>query len=245
MAMKREYWLLMMVFAVLLNGSPVLADGDFYVVAVGGGVGTKITSLPYIVSKSGFYYLSGDLTSTGAGIIINVDNVTIDLMGFSLNGEGGLVTEGIAINGRKNVEVRNGTIRSFYLGIHDSTGGGANDRIINVRCLNNIQTGISLEGKNHLIKGCTLSDNIIAGIILTGAATISGNMVYNSTTCINFQGAGSIIGNTVIAGFDQTGISVSTSTSNYVMLDQNTVSGAGTHFSGGSSSTVQGTNSGF
>ena len=60
--MKRKYWLLLLVFAVLLNGNPVLADGDFYVVAVGGGVGTKITSLPYIITNPGFYYLTSNLS---------------------------------------------------------------------------------------------------------------------------------------------------------------------------------------
>ena len=45
--MKRKLRLLVLVGAILLSVSPVLADGDFYVVAVGGGVGTKITSLPY------------------------------------------------------------------------------------------------------------------------------------------------------------------------------------------------------
>ena len=59
--MKRKFWFLMLVGAVLLNGSPVLADGDFYVVAGGGGVGTKITSLPYTIDKPGFYYLGGNL----------------------------------------------------------------------------------------------------------------------------------------------------------------------------------------
>jgi hypothetical protein len=39
----------------MVTTAPALADGDFYVVAVGGGVGTKITSLPYPINSPGFY----------------------------------------------------------------------------------------------------------------------------------------------------------------------------------------------
>lgn len=88
--MKRNLWLLSLVGAMLLTVTPVLADGDFYVVAVGGGVGTKITSVPYTISSPGFYYLGSNLTYSGTGSAISVDaeNVTLDLMGFSLTGAG-------------------------------------------------------------------------------------------------------------------------------------------------------------
>ena len=54
MAVKR-FLLLALVFSVMVTTAPALADGDFYVVAVGGGVGTKITSLPYPINSPGFY----------------------------------------------------------------------------------------------------------------------------------------------------------------------------------------------
>ena len=53
--MKRQLWTLLLVAAVLGLAQPVWAD-DFYVIAGGGGVGTKITSLPYTITKPGFYY---------------------------------------------------------------------------------------------------------------------------------------------------------------------------------------------
>ena len=76
--MKR-FLLLALVVSVMVTTGPVLADGEFYVIAGGGGVGTKITSLPYTISKSGFYYLAGDLTSASSGITVDVDNVTIEI----------------------------------------------------------------------------------------------------------------------------------------------------------------------
>jgi hypothetical protein len=219
MAVKR-FLLLTLVFSVMLTTAPVLADGDFYVVAGGGGVGTKITYLPHTINSAGFYYLGKDLTSTGYGIIINVNNVTIDLMGFSINGSGGNVLQGIEMYGRNNVEVRNGTVKSFYYGIQEHQAEGSNHRIVNVRCLGNILTGISLAGNNHLIKGCTVTD--------------SGN---SSGGGIDLQGSGSVIGNTVYTS-SGTGINLSTSIDNLIIVDQNTVSGTGTHYSGGSATTI-------
>jgi hypothetical protein len=100
--MRRKIWLLALVGAVLLGVSPALADGDFYVVVVPGGVGTKITSLPYTITAPGFYYLTGNLTCpSGVGITINSDDVTIDLMGFRLSSSTVLSGTGISMNGKK------------------------------------------------------------------------------------------------------------------------------------------------
>jgi hypothetical protein len=60
--MKRMRGMLWLIGALGLSAAPVLADGDFYVIAGGGGVGTKISSLPYTITKPGFYYLAGNVT---------------------------------------------------------------------------------------------------------------------------------------------------------------------------------------
>ena len=49
---------------------------------------TPISSLPYTINESGSYYVTGNLSSTGSGIIIESSGVTVDLMGFSLTGDG-------------------------------------------------------------------------------------------------------------------------------------------------------------
>jgi hypothetical protein len=243
--MKRKFWLLMLVFVVLLNGNQVLADGDFYVVAVGGGVGTKIASLPYTISTPGFYYLGGNLslTSSENGITVNTDNVTIDLMGFCLSGTNN--GYGIYMGGRKNVEIRNGVVRGWNIGI--SEGIGPNDshghRVFNIRAADN-GYGIALTGRDNLIKGCTAINNANAGLHLNNIGMICNNVVNNCHTGILCYG-GSIIGNTVTCNSGQTGIALSSDTSTYIMVDQNTVNGTGTHKSGGSNSTVYGTNAGF
>ncbi len=114
--MKRSFLLLALIFSVVVTSAPVLADDGFYMVAVGGGLGTKITSLPYDINASGFYCLSANLTSSGGGITVYVDDVTIDLMGFRLRGN--TSNYGINLNGRKNVEIRNGSVIGWGTGIH-------------------------------------------------------------------------------------------------------------------------------
>jgi len=259
---KRKYLLLLLVCAVLLNGGPVLADGDFYVVAGGGGVGTKISSLPYTINFPGFYYLGGNLTYTGTSeaITVNADDVTLDLMGFSLNSASRHTGNGIFITEQKNVEIRNGTVRGFNFALAETSSNGANHRVINVRVIDN-NVGVTLSGQGHLIKGCMAANNttdglgigsngtIIGNVAQTcggkgiiGSGTVSGNMVSDCGYGIYFNGAGRLIGNTVVCNSGQTGFYIST---HIALVDQNTVSGAGTHKTGGATGAVYGTNPGF
>jgi hypothetical protein len=277
--MKRKLWLLALVSAILLKVGPVIAD-DMYVVVAGGGVGTKITSLPKIIDTPGFYYLSGNLTATsGAGITINADDVTLDLMGFCLSGNVGNYS--ISILGRKNVEIRNGTLRNWLFAIRDGAVGN-DTRIINIRAQGN-NNGIYLSGWHVLVKSCNIDnalkgygiyiaqgkivDNLLnncsTGIYLgysgiingnqvtncdTGISTleignmISGNLLWSCGFGINCLG-GSLIGNNITCYGGATGISLSTWAP--IVVDQNTVSGDGTHSSGGGSATVWGRNAGL
>ena len=67
---------------------------------------TPISSLPYTISEPGSYYVTGNLSSTGHGIVIEASGVTVDLMGFSLTGDGisssGNYDYGINVNGSTN-----------------------------------------------------------------------------------------------------------------------------------------------
>ena len=94
--MKTWNWLVALLAAVLLSGSAAWAQGDFYVIAGGGPpVGTKISSVPYTITQPGFYFLTGNLTYNGAGnaITVSANNVTLDLMGFSLSHTGSATIE--------------------------------------------------------------------------------------------------------------------------------------------------------
>lgn len=251
--MKRALLLLGLVGAVLLSTAPVLADGDFYVVAGGGAaLGTKIAGLPQAIDKPGFYYLTGNLSCpSGNGITINVDDVTIDLMGFSLSGN----TSSDGITGsRVNAEIRNGSLSGWNHAIYLI---GTRNRVINLRVANNIY-GIYLT-TGSLVRSCLALDNSNTGIDAR-SSTISNNSLINylgGTTGIKGDGiisgnlvrgthaygiycveSANIIGNVVESMNGQVGIHVSDVSYSSSLLDQNNVFGPGTHYEGGNSATV-------
>ena len=147
-------------------------------------------SYEYIISSSGSYYLTGDLTGDGTttkgGISIAADDVTIDLMGYTLKGSDSGINYGILMNTRSNVEIRNGTVRDFHYGIYESGSNGQGHRIINVRAVSNVLRGIYLFGKDHLVKNCTASDNgddaasTVYGIYAYNGSTVTGNTAHNN-----------------------------------------------------------------
>jgi hypothetical protein len=267
--MKRKLSLLALMALMLFSVSPVLADDGFYVVAVGGGVGTKITSLPYTINSPGFYYLGGNLSYTGSGngITVSSNAVTIDLMGFEIKGPGSNVESSIAIfvtGGYRNIEVRNGSITGWYMGLrHPAPAESYRTRALNLRVAQ-CNFGIYLEqSKGSLVKGCSV-EAIVTGIMINGGVatgniltncaygilgngTISSNYITNCSSigisCL--WAACSIIGNTVVTTeSSQSGIYIWTNEP--CLVTQNTVSGPGTHFRpGGGTVNVANTNAGF
>ncbi|MFZ5453195.1 MAG: NosD domain-containing protein [Thermodesulfobacteriota bacterium] len=175
--MKRFLWLLALLGALLLSAAPVPADDGFYVVAGRPAVGTRISRLPYTINAPGYYYLGGNLSYTkGHGITVNADNVTIDLMGFTLTGPN-MANDynGIYMSGRKNVEVRNGTLSGWYMGVKEDYSGASRHRMIGIRAVGN-RNGINLSGTSHLIKGCTAlpgSFGATMGLAILGTGTVS------------------------------------------------------------------------
>lgn len=83
-----------------------------------GVVATPITTVPFVITKSGNYYLPADLTFTapaGTAITIEASQVILDLNGRTLEGEakGFDTTFGIVIDNRQDVIVQNGDIDGF------------------------------------------------------------------------------------------------------------------------------------
>jgi hypothetical protein len=75
---------------------------------------TPINSLPFTISQPGSYYLTRNLQFTAASgnaITITVNNVTLDLMGFTLSSSSAVTGDAIRMNaGLRNIAVRNGVI---------------------------------------------------------------------------------------------------------------------------------------
>jgi parallel beta-helix repeat protein len=211
--MKRFIWLPAVIGALLLSTAPVQSDEGFYVIAGRPAVGTRITSLPYTINAPGYYYLNGNLSYTGGnGITVQSSNVTIDLMGFTLAGPNISSTyRGVYIHNQNNVEVRNGTLTGWYMGVQEDSGGN-HHRIIGIRAFGN-RYGINLIGTDHLIEGCTAFPGTFGatqGLVIFGNGSIRGCTVMNFGYGIYISG-GTVSGN-VVSGCTTRGIYALSST---------------------------------
>ena len=183
-----------------------------------------ISSLPYSISTSGSYYLTGDLILTSTtvdGIWVNAENVTIDLAGYSLIGPGKDSENNNGIKVRySNVEIRNGTVRNFgWWGIHADNNG---HRIINVRAVSNGRSGIYLGGGDCLVKNCTAIQNGLYGIRIYwggGNSILTGNIANNNNSSGIWVHEGCIIEDNVACKNGSYGVDVKVN----CMVSNNTV----------------------
>ena len=152
----------------------------------------------FIIYDPGSYYLTGDRYAIGSGIFVNADNVTIDLMGYSLIGFDTGMSTGIDMYARQNVEIRNGTVRDFHSRGIDESSNGKGHRILNVRVISNEGFGMFLLGEGHLVKNCTARGNAVTGIRVGSASTVSDNIAYENVGDGIYAESGSVVtGNTV------------------------------------------------
>lgn len=142
----------------------------------------------HVISSSGSYYLTGDITTIKGGIQITANNVTLDLCGYNLIGDAGNNGTGLDLDSQSNVEVRNGTVRNFgYEGVMQNYVLATDHRIIGIRAIDNGQAGsgrigIYVHGTNHLIKDCIASGNSGYGFYVPGgSSTITGCKSYNNS----------------------------------------------------------------
>jgi parallel beta-helix repeat protein len=201
--MKRTLWLLTLVGMVLMSAGPVLAQDGFYVIAGGGKAGTQINTVPFTINSPGLYCLAKNLTysaTTGNAITVDASDVTIDLMGFCLTGPGKVsgMNYGIRINdGCANVEIRNGILKSFgYQGISTASTACLGARVIGLRVRDTGGAGITLNGSNNLVMGCTVMLAGNNGISVGAESLVKGNQVYsNGSFGISAATGSTVMGN--------------------------------------------------
>jgi len=144
----------------------------------------RAADLPLVITEPNSYYLVEDVNFTDTAnnaITIECNDVTIDLMGYTLRGQGSAGKDGIFMNGATNVEIRNGTVRGFSDGIYETSTAARQYRIINVRAMSNAYYGIRLRGYYHLVKDCTALENGDKGIREhDGSSTVTGNTCYDN-----------------------------------------------------------------
>jgi parallel beta-helix repeat protein len=192
-------------------------------------VRTPISSLPYTISQSGSYYLTGNLDGSTGGIDITADKVTLDLMGFTIDGGGTVTDYGIDFSGRSSINIRNGFITNFgFGGIYQNNSVSRYAKVVDVQVLGNgtlgvVYSGIYLAGGHSLVERCIAGSNGGIGIYVSANSKLinntayknagsygiagdynsilSGNSVYNNTGSYGiFGGDGAILsGNTAYA----------------------------------------------
>ncbi len=174
-----------------------------------------ITELPYVITESGSYCLTQNLTHTDRytnAIVVDANNVTIDLGGYSLIGPTTSYNEtccGIFMDMHSNIEIRNGTITNFpNRGIFsDNSGdtlGSAGIRIISVRVTRTGAEGIVLWGFHHTVMNCTVTntqlelDQGYGGITCHSLSLVTGNVVARHNIVGILTGSGCTVrGNTI------------------------------------------------
>jgi len=161
-------------------------------------------SLPLTITESGSYYLTGNLGTSGPGIIIQTDNVTIDLMGFTLEGGTG---KGIDASGYSQITVRNGTIQAWS-GTCVHVGVGA--AVENVTALACAGSGINA-GFDSRVLDSTARGNSVHGIIVTAGCLVRGCVASaNSENGIWIDespgAAGALVSGCVVDGNGRNGI---------------------------------------
>ena len=85
------------------------------------------------------------------------------------------------MDGRNNVEIRNGTIREFgNAGIFEiNILNGSNHRVMNVRVIQNGAEGINLFGIGHVIQNCAAYNNG-TGICVSIGGRFEGNIATDN-----------------------------------------------------------------
>lgn len=169
---------------------------------------TPISSLPFTISAAGSYYLTGNLAlTTGTGITISADQVTLDLNGFALSSTASPASgTAVSISGtRRNITIKHGHIRGtttfsagtfttggFLDGINSTSSLSANIRISDVNVYGIADDGIQSVAliDSFFVERCIASvcggNGILAGVVrectadATGATAITGNHVSNS-----------------------------------------------------------------
>ncbi len=187
---------------------------------------TPISSLPYTINESGSYYVVSNLHSTTHGIVIETSGVSVDLMGFSLTGDGTSSYPdndyGIYVDGSTNavidrVVIKGGSISGFYYGLYCEYMN--NSRIEQMVVSGNNSSGVYLNGRHgqcdgNTIADCTISGNDSYGVVLSGGSgQCDGNTIADCTISGNVsvgvyldQCDGNTIADCTISGNDSYGV---------------------------------------
>ncbi|TDR19446.1 hypothetical protein [Marinicella litoralis] len=136
------------------------------------------SGFPITITEPGSYQLTSNIVSSSTTtdvIQINADNVTLDLNGFSIIGprtctgdnttlvctNNGMTAHGVSAVSRKNVKVKNGTVKGFDTGISLTSSSSRGNVAENIHSSEN-EFGFSVI--NGMVSNCVANRNLDTGI---------------------------------------------------------------------------------
>lgn len=215
-----------------------------------------ISIVPITINASGSYYLTGNLAvTTGSAITISVDQVTLDLNGFTISSTASPAA-GTAVNvsgTRRNIVIKNGHIRGtttfaatfttggFINGITSISATSANIRVSEVSVLGMAGDGINLSFNTVarlVVERCTVSGcgdlGINAGTVRDCVAETIGNNAISADSAINCIGdtVSTVASSIGVSGFSVVQNCIGTSLSGNGLQGQQVTNSFGTSISG-------------
>lgn len=138
------------------------------------------------ITSSGSFRLTRNLTANGDCLVIQANDVTIDLQGHRLKGNG--TGEGVTAGddtSRSGIAIRNGVVTNFSDGIDLTFVQGA--VVEGVRAIQNTDVGI-LVGVGSVVSASVANENGTTGIQVQCPSVVIGNAVNgNGTTFEGFN----------------------------------------------------------
>lgn len=137
----------------------------------------------YRIAAPGSYYLTGNLAgeASKAGIEIAASNVSVDLMGFELQGiSGSLQGIRITVANMMNISIRNGTIRGWG-GAGVDTNSATSKALILLRVSNCGASGFAA-GAGAVITDCVSTANTGAGFTVGVGGVMTNCFAANNMT---------------------------------------------------------------
>ncbi len=197
---------LLLASALAFNVQPVKAilwTEPIYIRADGS---IEPSDAPIITFDSVTYTLAGNIASSGDGIIVERDNITLNGADYTIQGTGAFSSKGIDLSGRTNVTIRQINSKHFYYGIWLSSS--SNSSIYGNNITNNGQ-GIWLFGSSdNSISLNTIANNELGiglyDVYVNGSPnfsnhnSVNGNTVTNNNVGIKLDSNyNSVVGNNV------------------------------------------------
>jgi parallel beta-helix repeat protein len=152
-----------------------------------------------IINTPGSYYFTGHRHTSGNGIRVQTNGVTIDLNGFSLRGSGG-ATVGIAVTAgttaapREQIIIRNGFISDYNDGVQLAAVSGSMVENVTVSGVSNVAFYLSAEGgkaSGNTFRGCVAIRAAFGGFYLVGSGGVCGDNLLVNCSAMGSPGTAS------------------------------------------------------